>query len=166
MQLSFMRANPGLGELLRHLSDLLDQGSEQRYAEMGLNYRARYTPVLRALKDGAGGGLTVSDIRDRSRLTQGAVSQTLALMEEDGLIARHALPDRRKSQVRLTAKGEGVLAVVAGHWETIFAAIDELEAEVGHPVRQVLSDTIAALERQGFAERLRAAAQESADHDV
>lgn len=150
-----MRTETGLGEWLRHLGDLLDLGSAQRYAEMGLEYRPRYTPVLRALDAGA---RTVSDIRDRSRLTQGAVSQTLALMEADGLVTRHALPDRRSSRVLLTANGEDLVAILTGHWQTIFTAVDALEAEIGHPLRRVLADTVAALERRGFAERLRDAA--------
>lgn len=147
-----MPIQPGLGELLRHLTDLLDQGSEARWRELGVVYRARYTPVLRALQDGA---TTVTEIRDRCRITQGAVSQTLALMEGDGLVSRHALPDRRKSEIRLTTQGEALSPVVERHWSTIFATIDELEEEVGHPVRRALVETISALERRGFADRLR-----------
>lgn len=47
------RQNPGLGELLRYVNDLVEQGAEEHYRAMRLNYRARYTPVLRALHAGA-----------------------------------------------------------------------------------------------------------------
>ncbi len=39
----------GLGTLLRHLLELLDGDVEQAYAELGLDYRPRFTPVVRAL---------------------------------------------------------------------------------------------------------------------
>ncbi len=68
------KTHPGLGELLRHLSELVDQGAEEQYRAMGLNYRARYTPVLRAIVAGAA---TVTDITEATYLTQGAVSQTI-----------------------------------------------------------------------------------------
>jgi MarR family transcriptional regulator, organic hydroperoxide resistance regulator len=143
---------PGLGELLRHLGDLVDRGSEMRYAEIGLDYRPRYTPVLRALEAGA---TTVNDITQASHLTQGAVSQTLGLMAQASLITRHALPDGRKSEVRLTDAGQTLMARASGQWGVIFSTLDELEAEIGHRLRTALADAIAALERRGFAQRLR-----------
>lgn len=146
-----MKIEPGLGELLRHLAELVDRGSEQRYERLGLDYRPRYTPILRAISAGA---RTVTDIRDACRLTQGAVSQTVALMVEAGLLDRSPMADGRKWEVRLTPGGQALLADVAAYWEVIFAAIDTLEREVGHPVRTVLSDTIAALDRRNFGARL------------
>lgn len=151
---------PGLGELLRHLNDIVDHGSEERYAEIGLACRPRYTPVLRAM---AAGASTVSDITEACRLTQGAVSQTLGLMAEAGLVTRHPLPDGRKSEVRLTGAGQVLLTQVSAHWSVIFAALDELEAEIGHPLRRALTDTIDALERRSFAQRLRDQAPTSGD---
>ncbi len=38
-----------LGTLLRHLIELLDGAVEQTYRDAELDYRPRYTPVLRAL---------------------------------------------------------------------------------------------------------------------
>ncbi|WP_334186161.1 MarR family winged helix-turn-helix transcriptional regulator [Novosphingobium sp.] len=149
------RIEPGLGELLRHLMEIVDRGSELRYQQLGLDYRPRYTPILRAI---AAGARTVTEIRDTCHLTQGAVSQTVALMIDASLLERSPLPDGRKSEVRLTPMGEALLAVVITHWESIFAAIDTLEDEIGHPVRKVLSDTIDALDRRAFSVRLSDAA--------
>lgn len=151
---------PGLGELLRYLGELVEQGADREYRAMGLSYRPRYTPVLRALGDGA---RTVTDITARTYLTQGAVSQTVGLMEADGLIARHPLDDGRKSGLRLTARGEDLLRTLRTHWSTTFAAIRALEAEVGSPLMQVLEDTARALEREDFSARLRAARSPAPD---
>jgi DNA-binding MarR family transcriptional regulator len=144
------RIEPGLGELLHSLAEMVDRGSEQRYRQLGLDYRPRYTPVFRAI---AAGARTVTEIRDRSHLTQGAVSQTVALMIRAGLLDRAPLPDGRKSQLRLTARGQALLTDVTAHWATIFTAIDTLEREINHPVRRVLVDTIDALKRRGLATR-------------
>ena len=77
-------------------------------------------------------------------------------MVADGLVSSHSLEDGRKTGVRLTANGRRLLAVLGPHWEVTFAAIEALETEIGHPLREVLAAAAAALERQGFADRLRA----------
>jgi DNA-binding MarR family transcriptional regulator len=151
------RQNPGLGELLRYVNDLVEQGAEEHYRAMRLNYRARYTPVLRALHAGA---RTVTDITERTRLTQGAISQTVALLDGDGLVSRHALDDGRKTGIRLTAAGRALVRKLERHWTATFAAIDRLEREIGYPLRRVLEAAAGALEREGFASRVMAAKTE------
>ena len=148
------KPEPGLGELLRHLSELVDQGAEQRYRELSLSYRPRFTPVLRAI---AAGAETVSDITALTHLTQGAVSQSVALLVADGLLNRQAMDDARRSGLRLTAKGRALLKKLQPHWTITFAAIQRLEDEIGFPLREALAAAADALERAGFAERLAAA---------
>lgn len=157
------REKPGLGELLRHVGELLDEGAEAHYRSMSLNYRARYTPVLRALRAGA---QTVTDITERSHLTQGAISQTVALLEGEGLIIRHALSDGRKSGLRLSTTGQALVARLEPHWEATFAAIAGLEQEIGHPLRQALEGAARALARQGFSARITAAKAAGGQTDV
>ena len=152
---------PGLGELLRYVSELVEQGAEDRYAQLNLNYRARYTPVLRALSAGA---TTVTDITGRSHLTQGAISQAVSLMESDGLICRYAVADGRKSGIRLTPAGRALIERLRPHWAITFRAIDELEREIGHPLRRVLEDAARALEQKSFRERLATAELRRAGH--
>jgi DNA-binding MarR family transcriptional regulator len=151
------RQNPGFGELLRYVGELIEQGADAQYRALSLNYRARYTPVLRALHAGA---QTVTDITARTRLTQGAISQTVALLEADGLVSRHALDDGRKSGIRLTAAGVALVGRLERHWTATFAAIDRLEEEIGYPVRQVLVAAAEALEREDFSARVMAARTE------
>ena len=151
------REKPGLGELLRYVGELVEQGAEEHYRTMRLNYRPRFTPVLRALHAGA---QTVTDITTRTHLTQGAISQTVALLEGDGLITRHAVDDGRKSGIRLTAAGRALVAQLDHHWAATFTAIAGLEQEIGYPLRQVLESAAQALEREGFAARLTAAKAE------
>lgn len=149
---------PGLGELLRYVGELIDGGAEEDYRAMGLTYRPRYTPVLRALSAGAE---TVTDITERSKLTQGAISQTVSLMQKDGLVERRGLDDGRKSAIRLTRQGQKLLATLEPHWNVTFEAIRALEREIGRPLIETLSDAAAALERSGFHERLMEARTKS-----
>nr|WP_294971716.1 MarR family transcriptional regulator [uncultured Pseudomonas sp.] len=142
---------PGLGELLRYVSELVELGAEERYQQMGLNYRARYTPVLRAIRSGA---QTVTEITARTHLTQGAISQTVGQMEADGVISRQRGDDGRKSVIQLTPAGKRLVSTLNSHWAATFEAIEQLENEIGHPLRRVLEDTAKALERQGFSQRL------------
>ncbi|HDS1140256.1 TPA: winged helix-turn-helix transcriptional regulator [Stenotrophomonas maltophilia] len=147
-----MKHAAGLGELLRYTAELVDQGAEQVYRDMGLNYRARYTPVMRALASGA---RTVGEITEASRLTQGAISQTVGLMIEQGLLRRQPMAeDARKSALVLTAEGQALLRRLEPHWSLIFEAIGRLETEIGHPLLDALEATARALEQRDFAQRL------------
>jgi DNA-binding MarR family transcriptional regulator len=161
MYLSIMskdRLSPGLGELLRYVGELVDQGASDRYRAMNLEYRPRYTPVLRALSAGAE---TITDITRLSSLTQGAISQSVSLMLKDGLVGRHDLDDGRKSGIHLTAKGKQLLKTLEPHWVTTFDAIRTLEKEIRSPLLSVLQNAANALERKGFAERLETAAKKT-----
>lgn len=142
---------PGLGELLRYVNELVEHGAEQHYKQMGLDYRARFTPVLRALQAGAS---TVTQITAHSHLTQGAISQTVGQMQSEGLINRQRLEDARMSRIELTAHGQQLIARLDQHWATTFEVIEALEQEIGHPLCQVLEQAARALERKGFAQRL------------
>lgn len=142
---------PGLGELLRYVSELIELGAEEHYQQMGLNYRARYTPVLRAIRSGA---RTVTEITASTHLTQGAISQTVGHMEADGVITRQRGEDGRKSVLQLTPAGKRLVNKLNAHWRATFEAIEQLESEIGHPLRRVLQEAATALQQRGFAQRL------------
>lgn len=146
-----MPHQPGLGELLRYLSELVDRGSEKVCRDMALTYRPRYTPILRAIADGA---VTVTDITASSWLTQGAISQSVTMMEKEGILRRGRLEDGRKSHLQLTPQGEALVARLQPHWENLFSAIAELESEIGYPLLTVLQKTAHALEQTGFDARI------------
>lgn len=145
------RLEPGLGEILRHLVEQLDRGSEQHYLRSSLPFRARYTPVMRAL---AAGSCTVSEITERVHITQGAVSQTIKLMEKQALLRRESAPDARQSIVVLTDKGQGLLTALRVQWAMRISAIESLENEIACPLRANLMQAVAALQLKDFSERL------------
>ena len=145
---------PGLGQLLRHMKELVDGEADTFYAADGIDYRPRYTPIMRAL---AAESHAVGELSHITGLSQGAVSQTIKLMERDGLISLAAGGDARRTVVSLSTRGGELLDYLQHHWRCTFQAIDELEREIGVPLRRVLADAIERLEDVGFGERLRRA---------
>lgn len=143
--------DPGLGELLRHLTELVDSGASLAYERDGLNYKPRYTPIMRCLGRGI---TTVSEITDAVNITQGAVSQTIKLMEADGLLTREPAADTRSFILTLTSSGQELLRHLEKHWQATFGAIRTLEQEIDHPVREVLVAAIRALDTRDFSERI------------
>lgn len=146
----------GLGELLRHLTDLLDSDAERANARMGVapTFRARYTPIMRALADEP---LSITELQQRVRITQGAVSQTVKLMESEGLLCRLESSDRRSRKVSLTEKGREVLNRLREEWEIRLAAIADLEAEIDVPLRRILAQAISRLELESYDRRIERA---------
>ncbi|MEG3641334.1 methyltransferase domain-containing protein [Magnetococcus sp. PR-3] len=142
---------PGLGERLRQLTELVDRGAQQAYDQKGLPYRPRYTPIMRALGDGI---CTVKEITARLSVTQGAISQTIKQMEQDGLIRRTPGQDARQQILSLTETGAHLQTLLYQHWQATFTAIEHLEREIGTPLRLHLGHAIDALSQQGFAARI------------
>ena len=146
-------SSTGIGELLRHLSDLFDRDAERVYAGMGIGpgYRARYTPIIRCF---AAAPLSITELQQRVRITQGAVSQTVKLMEADGLLRRVESDDHRMRRVALTETGEALKRRLGAEWELHLVAIAELENEIGVLLREHLVQAITALERESYYRRI------------
>lgn len=102
----------------------------------------------------ANGSCSVNDITAKLAITQGAVSQTLKLMENDRLIKRKSGADSRQYLISLTSKGRALLSKLEIHWQMMFRAIELLETEIEAPLRIILARTIHALEKKEFSERI------------
>ena len=146
----------GLGTQLRHLIELLDGAVAASYEEAGIDYRPRYTPVMRALA--AGAPRTVGQIAEAAGITQPAATQTVALMLKEDLVATMASPaDARQKLVRLSHRGQALLPRLQQCWAATSAAAASLDADLPHPLSDTLAQAIAALEQQPFGARIRAA---------
>lgn len=146
----------GLGTQLRHLIELLDGAVEQSYIDAGLNYRPRYTPVMRALLNQE--PLTIGDIAASAGITQPAATQTVGLMVKEGLLTVAASAhDGRQKMVRLSEAGRQMAPRIRQCWQATASAADSIDAQMPYPLSQALADAIAVLEQQSFGERIRAA---------
>ena len=147
---------PGLGTQLRHLIDLLDGAVGAAYEEAGLDYRPRYTPVMRALM--AGAPRTIGQVAEAAGITQPAATQTIALMLKAGLLASEpGALDGRQKMISLSAQGRALLPQLQQCWQATAAAARSLDADLPYPLSDALANAIAALERQPFGARIRAA---------
>jgi DNA-binding MarR family transcriptional regulator len=146
----------GLGTQLRHLIDLLDGAVSAAYEEAGIDYRPRYTPVMRALEGGA--PHTVSQIAEAAGITQPAATQTVALMIKEGLLeASPGVHDARQKVVRLSARGQQLLPQLRLCWQATRVAADSLDGDMPYPLSDALANAIAALQTKPFGARIRTA---------
>ncbi|MGA9335101.1 MAG: helix-turn-helix domain-containing protein [Rudaea sp.] len=146
---------PTLGTQLRHLVELLDGAVAVAYVEAGIDYRPRYTPVLRALLDRQ--PLTIGEIADIAGLTQPGATQTVALMTRVGLVrVKAGDEDGRRKMVWLTSRAQALVPRLRLCWQATAAAAATLEEELPHSLSGILDQAIQALGRESFGQRIAA----------
>ncbi len=146
----------GLGTQLRHLVDLLDGAVADAYRSDGLNYRPRYTPIMRALivHDSVG----VTQIAQTAGITQPAATQTISLMIRDGLLfSEPSEEDNRQRLIRMTPHGRELLPHLEACWSATTAAAKSLDDDLPFPLSQLLELAIEALAHDPFGARIQAA---------
>ncbi|HEV2567935.1 MarR family winged helix-turn-helix transcriptional regulator [Sphingomonas sp.] len=151
-----------LGVLLRHLLDLLDGDVEVTYRAAGLDYRPRFTPVVRHLAEVGSG--SIRTIAEAAGITHSAASQTVAEMTRKGLVVAEPGADGRERIIALSAVGVELVPALRTIWSATNAAAEELDREVGG-LHEVLGAAIEALSRRPYRDRI-AARLPSAGHAV
>lgn len=149
---------PTLGTLLRHLVDILDGAVEQSYRRSGLDYRPRFTPIVRALIEL--GPSSIRTIALRVGITHSAISQTVSQMKKRGLISFRSSGDARERIVSLTPKAEAMIPALKMHWVATNAAAKRLDEELSMPLAELVGEAIRALERRTFIELIDQAAEQ------
>jgi DNA-binding MarR family transcriptional regulator len=144
--------NATLGTLLRHLLALLDGDVEATYRSAGLDYRPRFTPVMRHLEET--GVSSIRSIADATGITHSAASQTVAEMVKKGLVVAEQGEDARERMIEFTARGAALLPLLRVFWSATNKAADELSEEIGLPLPETLMKAIAALEARPFRNRI------------
>lgn len=147
------RVRQTFGTQVRRLLELLDGDVVKFYEEAGLDYRPRYTPVMRLLL--RKGPMTVGELAQSSGLTQPAVSQTLREMKKSGLIEDQATADKRVRRIALSPHGESLRASLEAQWAATNAAGETLNTGLSYPLSDLLAEAIESLEADPFADRIR-----------
>lgn len=140
---------------MRHLIELLDGAVQRHYAELGLSYRPRYTPIMRTLM--AREPTSLGEVAQCAGITQPAASQTVALMIADGLIETAPSTDGRQKLLRLSSKGRAIADEVRNAWACTAMATESLDVDLPTPLTSLLAAAIEALEARSFDERIRSA---------
>lgn len=143
----------GIGTQLRRLIELMDGDLDKIYRERHPFYTPRFTPVMKALM--GGGRQTIKDIASQSNISHSAASQTVSLLAAKGLVQLEVGEDKRDRFISLTQDGERLLPWLEDVWDATTRAADALDAELAHPLSELLAETIERLEKQPFAERIR-----------
>ena len=145
-----------MGTQLRHLTELLDGAVAASYIEAGLDYRPRYTPIVRALLKHE--PATIGAIAEAANITQPAATQTVALMIKAGLLEAEAgARDGRQKLIKLSPQGHAMLPQIRACWQATAAASASLEAELPYPLAELLDTAIAALSAKPMGARIREA---------
>ncbi|MCC8620099.1 MarR family winged helix-turn-helix transcriptional regulator [Xanthomonas vesicatoria] len=150
---------PTLGTLVRHLIELLDGDLEAVYAAAGLDWRPRYTPVLRALL--RSGPLSIKALAQEIGITHSAASQTVAQMTRQRLTVLKPGADARERIVTLTPKAKTMVPALQQQWAATNAAAAQLDQELSVALSTVLSEAITALQYRSFATRIAAVVEAS-----
>jgi DNA-binding MarR family transcriptional regulator len=140
---------------LRHLLELLDGDVAAVYEEEGLQYRPRFTPIMRALA--SGDSIAIRDLAAAARITHSAASQSVARMKQMGLVEQAGAKDgdARERAVRLTRRGKALLPKLEVRWRATNAAAEELDKELSQRLTVCVEEAIAALEARPFKQRIR-----------
>ena len=145
-----------LGSLLRALLDQLDPAVEQAYRDLQLDYRPRYTPVLRTLI--AQGPCRIKDLALACGLSHSALSQTVSAMVRDGWLRPAVGEDSRERILQLSPHALQALPALQAQWQATARAARSLDADLGQPLEDVLRKALQALAQRSFAQRLHEAA--------
>lgn len=144
-----------LGTRLRFLLDQLEAGVAAAYADLGLpGFRTRYNPLVRVLTQA--GPRSIRDLAAAVGVTHSAVSQTVAQMAKDGLVALAPGRDARQRIVSLTPKAESLLPLLEAEWRATTAAAGELDTELPFPLSRLVEAALEALESRSMRERISA----------
>ncbi|WP_196140756.1 MarR family winged helix-turn-helix transcriptional regulator [Aliikangiella sp. G2MR2-5] len=146
----------GLGTQLRHIIELLDGAVTQSYVAIGLEYRPRYTPIMKALIRLE--SCTVNELANYAGITQPAATQTVKLMLKDQLITTNKdEKDNRKIIIKLSPQGLKIIPELERCWQATKKAEASLNLELGFDFGENLSHVISALSNRSFAERIEQA---------
>ncbi|MEM7678857.1 MAG: helix-turn-helix domain-containing protein, partial [Myxococcota bacterium] len=133
----------GLGTQLRRLQELLDGELEKVYRMEHPFYTPRYTPIMKALA--AVEPLSIKQIAERSSVSHSAASQTVAKLQELGLVILDVHSDRRSRVVKLSAEGCRLLPWLRTRWQATTRAARRLDGELTHPLSVILAEAIERL---------------------
>ena len=151
--------NQTLGTQLRHLLELLDGAVERSYKDLGLDYKPRFTPIMRALS--VREPQSINELVAAAGISQPATTQTVNLMEKKGIIqVTKAEEDGRKKLISLSEQGKQLLIQVKKCWQITALAAEDLECELGGTLSVTLQNAIGALEKKSFDSRIKNASKE------
>lgn len=141
-----------LAARLRRLSERFDRDATRLYAAHDIRFEQRWYGLLNQLI--LNGPMSIGDISRALRITHVSVSQASRSLEAAGIITSAAsTKDARRRELRLTAKGDALVAQLSPLWLAFNSVAEELNAEANDVVR-LLDQLDDALARQSLFDRV------------
>ena len=148
-----------LGTTLRHLIELLDGSVERVYSDFGLDYKPRFTPIMRILAKIE--VISVSELAKEAGITQPAATQTIQAMAKKGLVTISVnKKDSRQKQISLSKQGRAMMIQLERCWQATAIAAETLDNELQTPLTVLAEEAIQALEKKSFLSRIKQAHQQ------
>ncbi|MEA1942725.1 MAG: MarR family transcriptional regulator [Pseudomonadota bacterium] len=144
---------PGfVGLLLGQIVDRLVEEGAEIAREAGIEAPVRtFSMIMLLSRDSR----TVTELAQRLGVTHAGVIKTVRLLDGLGLVERGQDDgDARRKPLRLTARGEEQAGRIAAFMERANAVYAGLFEEIGADMFQLACAMDAALDREGFAERI------------
>jgi ribosomal protein S18 acetylase RimI-like enzyme len=154
-----------LGSRLRRLSETLTRDAAKVYALYGVPLHPKWFPVFVVLADG--GDKTVTGIAQEIGHSHPSVSRMVREMLRHGLLLeRPHANDRRKTSVRLSAKGQKARARLDEQSVDVRRAVDNASAESRHDLWEALGEWEYLLSQKSLVRRVVEARREREQADV
>jgi DNA-binding MarR family transcriptional regulator len=142
-----------LGALVRRLIDQLDGAVEESYRDAGLDYRPRYTPIVRALFEL--GPCSMPALARHMGLSQSTVTQTVTeMVVRELIVASRQDEDARVRLVTLSPRMLAMLPKIERCWDATEAASATLNGELDCNLPEILGRAIALLEHRSLSVRI------------
>lgn len=114
--------------------------------------RPRFSMALIGLSDH--GPMTIRDLAAFTRVTHGAMSQSVKAMKAANMVETQTGRDARSVLVDLSDKGRAAITFLEAEWDATEAMLAELDADLPYPLTRVMADVRERLDRESLRDRI------------
>lgn len=135
------------------LSREIEETISELYRVEGVEgVRTRFSMAVIGLADH--GPMTIRDLAKFTRVTHGAMSQSVRAMKTAGMVETKTGEDARNVVVDLSGRGWEAIAFLKAEWAATEAMLAELDAELPYPLTRIMEDVRGRLDQEPLRERL------------
>jgi DNA-binding MarR family transcriptional regulator len=146
--------NLAFGSRLKRLVKRTDADISRVYQGLGIDFEARWFPILILLTRNK--QLSITEIAAALRFSHTAVNKFAAAMIKQGLLTSSAdAKDRRRRLLRLSKKGRDTISQLRPIWEDIRIVTEELVAASDPSILAAANAIERELDRKGVYDRVR-----------
>jgi DNA-binding MarR family transcriptional regulator/ribosomal protein S18 acetylase RimI-like enzyme len=143
-----------LGSRLKRLTKRMDADISRIYEELGMDFNARWFPVVYQLARRS--PLSVTELAELLGFSHTAIANfSRELIKQGWLVSESDPIDKRRRLLRLSEEGEAKVAVLVPIWEEIRIVVDDLVSSAEPNILEAVSGLEAQLDQAEMYTRLR-----------